>query len=226
MKLALAIPFFTAAALAQTLTPVEVTTTDNAELTAGGTIHLVGSEGELNIEAGDGPAVEVRVSRYTERGPKAKDRDEAKRTLEGIRVEMKKTSANEVTVTTTIAARNELTRRLRGLNGVDIDYRIRVPKDAKLVIEHGSGDIVIAGVAGGIQAKSKNGEIYVFLPGKENYSIKAKAKLGTVYSEFDGARKHEFPFGSSFAGKGAAPAKEVILETRTGGVTVQKSTEF
>lgn len=225
MVFANAILILCGAALAQTLTPVEVTTTSKVDLGPGGTIHIVGSEGELNIEAWDRPEVEVTVRRYTERGPAAKDREAAQKTLEGIRVDAKKSGANEVTISTDVAGRNWLTRGTHGLTAMDIDYRIRAPRDAKLTIQHGAGDVVIDGIAGGIEARAKNGEISVFLPARTDYSIDAKAKYGTVYSDYDGTRKHVFPFGSSFVEKGSASAKAVILETANGGVTIQKSGE-
>lgn len=209
--------------LAQILTPVEVTTTEKVDLGPGGTIRIVGSEGELNIEAWDQPQVEVTVTRYTERGSDPKSREATQKLLAGIRVETKKTGANEVTISTDIAAHNWVSRGFHGLTAVDVDYRIHVPRDAKLNIRHGSGDVLITGVAGGIDAHAGNGEIIVLLPSKVNYSIEAKAKFGTVYSDFDGATKHVFPFGSSFEQKGSDSAKAVILETGNGGVSVQKS---
>jgi hypothetical protein len=112
------------------------------------------------------------------------------------------------------------------VKAANINYRIRAPKDARLNIQHGSGDVVIVGLAGGIDVHARNGEIFVMLPpSPASYSIDAKAKLGTVYCEFDGTRKHIFPFGNSFEGKAGDSPKQVKLVTGNGGVTVQKSTE-
>lgn len=210
----LAVLLFCGAGFAQTLKPVEVVTTNKVEMGPGGTIHIVGSQGELNVEAWERAEVEVTVTRFNE--SEDKDRDAVKKSLEGIAVETKKSGANDVTVTTP---------KLHGLKTTKINYRIRAPKDAKLEIRHLDGDVVITGLSGGIDAHAKNAEIFVMLPPQGAYAIQAKAKLGTIYSEFDGTRKHTFPFGNSFEGKAGDSGKAVNLFTENGGVTVQKLTE-
>lgn len=214
MVLASAVLLFVGAGFAQTLHPVEVVTTDKVDLGPGGTIRIVGSNGELNVEAWDQPSVEVTVRRFTE----SEDRhlDSTKKTLDRIVVETKKTGANEVTITTS---------KLRWPNGRMIDYRIRAPRDAKLSIEHRNGDVVITGIAGGIDAHARNAEILVMLPGSGTYAVHARAKFGTVYCDYDGERKHTTLVGNRFDGKSGEAAKAVNLVTNNGGVTVQKSAD-
>jgi hypothetical protein len=209
-----AVLIFCGAGFAQTLKPVEVVTTNKVDLGPGGTIHIVGSEGELNVEAWEKPEVEVTVTRFNE--SEDRDRDAVKKSLDAIAVETKKSGDHEVTITTP---------KLRGLKGSKINYRIRAPKDAKLSIQHGNGDVVITGLSGGIDAHAKNSEIFVMLPPQGGYSIQARAKIGTVYSEYEGTRKHSFPFANSFEGKSGDSAKAVNLVTDNGGVTVQKLSE-
>jgi hypothetical protein len=209
----LLLAFLCAALSAQTLRPVEVVTTDKVELGAGGTIRITGSTGELNVEEWDRPEVEVTVRRFTESEPK--DRDAVKKLLDSIKVETRKSGANEVTVST------ELPKH--GLSGVAVDYRIRAPKDAKLNVRHGKGDVVITGFTGGIDAQAKNAEIFVMLPVPNAYAIQAKAKIGTIYSDFEGTRKRVKLTGSSFEGKSeGAAAKPVVLDVANGGITVQE----
>ncbi len=197
---------------------IEVVTTDHADLPSGGLIHIEGSTGELNIAGWDQPTVEVTASRYTfqEQRDKQKYTDKLK-AIDAVKM----VSGNGGLTITTMRKRSY---------DVDVDYQIMVPRNARLVIRHHIGDVVVTNVGGDIDAKAGEGDIVVQLPDAEHYAINAKAGFGGVYSDFDEAR-HSFigekliQDASTFdakAGDAKGPSHKIDLHVNIGGISIQK----
>jgi hypothetical protein len=162
--------------------PVQVVTTEAVDY-SGGTIRLTSTYGELNVETWDEPRVEVKATRTGFRH--AKDEEQGKAYLNRIKVAVTKSANGDVEVTTQFPGRNRFVRAIRGLGDFNIDYRVKVPRNARLEIRHGVGDVVVTGVAGDIDAAVRSGDIVVQLPGSEKYAIDAKTKVGTVFSDVE-----------------------------------------
>ena len=62
-----------------------VVTDEKVDFAAGGFIEVTGSVGELNIEAWDGPGVEITVTRSTYRTDTPQEREQAQRPEPGER---------------------------------------------------------------------------------------------------------------------------------------------
>jgi hypothetical protein len=101
------------------------------------------------------------------------------------------------------------------LRGAYIDYRIMVPRSARLLVRHRTGDVVITKVEGDIDAKAGKGDLVVQLPEPGQYMIHTKSRIGTVYSDFKDAPA---PAGSEAAG----PAHKIDLRIGVGGITIQR----
>src|SRR5579871_6610765 len=153
--LASGIPLLTAAQLPR----VESVTTEKVDFGPGGAIRIEGSTGELNIEGWDQSAVEMTVTRYMFSGDEAKARHELNR----VEVSKPTVAGNEVTIMTT----------RKHVLGVHVDYRVRVPRNSRLLIRHGTGDVVVYYVAGDIDAYTKVGGIVLQLPPDGDYSVDA-----------------------------------------------------
>lgn len=189
---------------------VESVTTQKTDFAPGGTIKIEGSTGELNIEGWDQPSVEVTVTRYTwdanaERG---------KRNLDRVQVAKPAVSGAELSIVTT---------HKKSL-AVHVNYSIRVPRDSKLIIRQGIGDVVVYDVGGDIDATAKAGDILLQLPATEKYSIDAKNKAaGDIYSDYEGKTHSTWVLmGDKLESDPPAPARHLHLRVRFGGITIQK----
>ena len=188
---------------------VYVVTTERAEFAPGGAIQVSGSVGELNIEGWDRAEVEITVTRSTFRPDTPRERDLARRRLNAIQVSVDRKSPAELAIRTTFPKRGFWAHAAHCRPGIQMDYRIRVPRDTRLAIRHSGGDVVVYDVSGAIEASVRAGDIEMQLPAAGQYSLDAHCRLGGVYSEF--------PLQT-----GPAPAIRVYLRVGIGGITIQK----
>ena len=189
---------------------IDVNTTEQADLAAGGTVNIVGSMGELNVEGWDKPTVEIEVNRYTwsDKPEKAKAR------LAEIQVK-KSISGNELTITT----------MHKRFTGAHVDYRIRIPRNAKLVVHQGMGAVTLYDLASDIDVNAKWGDIVVMLPEPARYEIEAKSKFGGVYSDFAAEPKHTTMFlgrRENVEPAGTGDTRHIHLTLDSGTITIQK----
>jgi hypothetical protein len=190
----------------------QVVTTDQAEFAAGGTIRIEGSTGELNIEGWDEPRVELTVTRSDWVGHSAAKHEKATRKLNDIHVALTKNGSGELVVSTA---------RHRSMN-INLDYRIMVPRNSRLVIRHHTGDVVIDGVDADIDADAPAGDIALLLPYSGHYAIDARCRVGTIYSDFTGDHHRLFLTGERFSESSAGGSRRILLRVGIGGIEIQK----
>ena len=202
-----------------------VVTGEKVDFAAGGAIEMTGSVGELNVEAWDGPGVEITVTRSTYRADTPANRDAAKRQLDAIKVTAERKSPTALSIRTELPHRGFWARVAHRGRDFQVDYRIRVPRDTKLALRNGTGDVIVNGVAGDIDAQTRTGDIVLQLPPAGQYSFDAKCGFGGVYSDFDGIYHTGHLVSDRFAQTGAGPAKQVHLRVGIGGITIQKASQ-
>ena len=199
-----------------------VVTDERVAFAPGGAIEVTGSVGELNVEGWDGPDVEITVTRSTFRTDTPREQDLAKRQLSAIQVTAERKSPTELSIHTAIPPRGFWDRVAHRRPNVQLDYRIRVPRDSKLVLRHGSGGVLVYDVAGDIDASVGTGDIALQLPAAGAYSFDAQCGFGGVTSDFAGNYHMGRLVGERFAQSGPASAKQVHLRVGIGGITIQK----
>ncbi|MGA3019230.1 MAG: hypothetical protein ABSF62_19065 [Bryobacteraceae bacterium] len=199
-----------------------VVTTERVEFAPGGAIQVTGSVGELNIEGWDRAEVEITVIRSTYRPDTPKDQDLAKRQLDAIQVTTQRKSPTELVINTAFPKRGFWAKVARCRPDVQMDYRIRVPRDSKLVLRLSTGDVVVYDVSGDIDASVRTGDILMQLPAAGQYSFDAQCRFGGVDSDFAGNYKIAHLTSERFVQSGQAPAKKVYLRVHTGGIKIQK----
>jgi len=199
-----------------------VITTERVEFAPGGTIQVSGSVGELNIEGWDRPEVEITVTRSTYRTDTPQRQDLAKRQLSAIKVTAERKSSTELVIHTAFPPRGFWAGVAHRRPDVQLDYRIRVPHDSRLVLRHASGDILVYNVAGDIDASVRTGDIVMQLPATGQYSFDARCRFGDVYSDFAGKYHIAYLASERFVQNGPAPAKRVYLRVGIGGIKIQK----
>jgi hypothetical protein len=203
---------------------VEVTTTDRVPFGAGGDIHLSGSVGQLAVEGWDEPAVEITVTRTLFPQDTPGKRDEAKQQLDGIRLLTERRGTNGLVISTKFPSR-KFPASLLGKTTASLDYRIRVPRDSNLLIQH-DGDITIHGVISDIDASARGG-IFVQIPGSEPYSIDARSRVGEVYSDFPGRyHKSSLLVGENFIAEPPASSHRLRLRVDVGAIDIQKAVGY
>jgi hypothetical protein len=204
-------------------TAVPVITDEKVEFAPGGAIEMTGSVGELNIEAWDGPGVQITVTRSTYRADTPQARDRAQRQLSAIKVTAERKSPAELSIHTTLPPRGFWAAVARRGRNYQLDYRIRVPRDTKLALRHGDGDVVVHDVSGDIDASVHVGDIVVQLPRAGAYSFDAQSGFGGVYSDFPGTYHTGHLVSDRFAQSGTGASKQVHLRVGIGGISIQKA---
>jgi len=188
---------------------VQITNTERLPFPAGGVLHVKSWHGELEVEGWNEPEVELTAVKTAPFGS-----DESARSkLEKVRIAMER-QGQEVTISTTLA---------RGAGQPALDYRIRMPRNGRLTVDRGSGEVYVTNLAGDIRATVLQGEISLFLPAEEQYSIDARSKLGSVVSDFSGqSRRTWWLLGHGFSAAPTTAAHKLYLRAGFGDIVVLK----
>lgn len=204
---------------------VQTTKTEKVDFPAGGTLRIEHSVGELTIEGWDQPGVEITTTKSTTAIYTQKDKDKQTHDLDGIQVSTKR-QGNDVVITTQYPGHLAFPyiTTLARVENFYLDYHIKVPRSAKLVIEHKDGEVHITDVAGSIDASVHQGLISVFVLGDAPPSIDAKSKFGTINSDFAGQEKaHELFIGHTFIEAGTTAAQSLKLRMTYGDIIIGKT---
>ncbi len=188
---------------------VEVRATEHFDLPAGGTIRLNHSVGELDIVGWDQPGVEVATVKW-----KRSDRVNAT-VLDRVRVTSER-KGDDLVITSEYP-------RHKVIPGTDFDleYHIKAPRNAKLVIDHDDGEINLDGMTGDVHATNHCGDIALRLPDGA-YAIDAKSKIGAVTSDFPGDPRSRHWLGEEFDHQNAPPAANLYLRIGFGDIILLK----
>jgi hypothetical protein len=205
--------------------PLEVTTTESVDAAPVGTLRIDGSWGYLSVDGWDESRVDIAVTKSTDRFYKPAQEAEAKRRLDLIHVAVGHPSPSEVVITTTRAKRAKWPRPLPSGNKehVTVEYRIRAPRDSKLIVHHDTGYVWISDIKGPIDAISQTGDMIVMLPGPAQYAIDARSKMGGVFSEIQGDGLNQFLIGTRFVRPGEVPSTRVYLRMGRGNITIKRN---
>jgi hypothetical protein len=200
---------------------IEAVTTNRVPFVSGGAIRVIGASGELNVEGWDQPAVEITLTRTLFRPDTPKEREQAKQRLDRIRIVTEKNGDGDLVISTKAPARKFLTT-FRGKTEVNLDYRIKMPHDSRLLIRNDIGDVLIYGVGGDIDASARIGSIVLQLPEPGSYSIDAKSRMGGVNTDFTGSYHNPYLLGQGFVEATASPRHQVRLRVGVGGIEIRR----
>ena len=184
------------AAGSETRQKVQVTNTQRMDFPAGGTLRLKNSVGVLTVDAWDRPDVEITTIKSTKAEYDARDREKVAHELESVRVAAER-RGDELVITTDCPRHwpfppPNLLDPLAEETNFDLEYRIKAPGAARLIAEHGIGEVNIDGLTGDIQVTLRQGEILLHLPEDGRYDIHAKSGSGAVNSDFPGEEKRSW----------------------------------
>jgi hypothetical protein len=187
---------------------VEVTKTERVNFAPGGTIRVDGSYGNLNVEGWERPEVEITFVKSTQKYYELKQREKAAARLDSVTVSIDRRSNTELAISTNRRA------------GVSVGYEIRAPRDSRIEIRHGTGQVIVENVTGDIHATAHRGDILLMLPDTGTYTIDAKTKVGVVTSDFVGdLHRRPYLLGERFASPSAS--HRVYLRVGLGGIAIK-----
>jgi hypothetical protein len=195
---------------------LQVSKTETAEFPANGTLRIQKSVGEITIEGWDQPGFEITTTRSMQDDVAAKDRDKAKQSLDAVHVAITH-QGSDLIVTT------EYPHRGPGGRNFDLEYRIRVPRTASIVVERHTGEVHIDDVTGDVRASVGGGLIAMRLAGEKPLAIDARSKWGSVNSDYAGKEtRRPFPFGHTFAEPPSTDAQKLHLRVGFGDIILLK----
>lgn len=182
-----------------------VSSTEHFEIPANGVVRLEHSVGELRVDGWDRP--EVELTTIKPEGSAEEPRVTAER------------RENELIITT---------KHRRGFPigpGITVlEYTLKVPRTARLTVQHDVGDVHLDGLTGEIRVRDGKGEITIVLPENGQYAIEAKSTLGAVTSDFPGREQRKFwLFHHRFMQSGAGSAQKLNLHVGYGDIIILKA---
>ncbi|HEX3877816.1 MAG TPA: hypothetical protein VHW24_12570 [Bryobacteraceae bacterium] len=217
---AVAVLFGTTLANAQApLQRVNVKTGQSVDFVTGGTVRVSGTAGDLNIETWDQPRVEATLT--TTEYANAGNRDAVKQRLASVDLVVEK-RGNDVAVEMKPPKRHFWGRWLHGATNATVECRVMIPREAKLVVHHGDGSVLVYGAAGDIDATTRFGDIVVQLPEPARYAMDAKVRMGNVYTDYEGQYRSRVLVGEKYMSQGEAGAHHIRLRVGIGGIDIVK----
>jgi hypothetical protein len=204
-----------------------VSKTEKMDFPAGGTLRLENSTGELVIEGWDQPGVEITTTKSRKDVYSTQDRAKATRELDRVSISAKR-SGDELDVATAFPHHRAFpfVTPFQSVTNFDLEYRIKVPRSAKLIVGHKGGDVHIDDIAGTIQVKDVQGLITLRLVGDTPRAIEARSRVGSVNSDFPGNEsRRPWPFGHEFVEGSSANPQNLDLKVGFGDIVILKAHE-
>jgi putative adhesin len=195
---------------------VQITNTERIEFPAGGTLRLNNSVDELTVTGWDRPEVEITTIKSTRALYSAQKREKAAQDLAKIQIKTAR-QGNEVVITT------EHPRPLIGHADFYLEYRINAPREARLAVDHKSGEVHVENLVSDIHIAVSRGAISLRLPEESQNAIDAQTSVGSILSDFPGQtqRRHDL-VGYRFTGTPPAAPHNLYLRIGCGDITIVK----
>ena len=212
-----------------------VTKTERFDFPPGGLIRLEHSYGYLTVEGWDEPEVEVTVTKSTDRFEDPDWKAKAERFFDQIRVVSERRSDRELAISTAVPHRTHflITSVLpsgqtivttpvppKNKRGITVEYKVRVPRNSRLIVHHDNGYVWVGDVAGDIEVHSHTGDMTVTLPDPGPYTIDARTGLGRIASDIPGNTGHPLLFGGHLRSTAAEAATRVRLRMGRGSIAI------
>jgi hypothetical protein len=203
---------------------VQVSKTEHMDLPSGGTIRFENSLGTLTVEAWDQPGVEITTIKSTKDEYAASDHDKAAHQLDKVSIAIER-RGDELVITTAFPRYRvfPISYPLSGDANLGVEYRVKAPNTARLVVHHTAGEVNIDGLLGDMQATLTQGQILLHLPEDRQYDIHAKSDNGNVNSDFPGEKKRTWWLSQSAANDDAQSGPKLNLKVVFGDIMILKT---
>jgi len=200
---------------------VQISKTEHIDFPAGGVLRIKNSVGEVAVEGWDRPDVEITTVKSTKVEHAPQELQKARNELDRVQIDVHR-DGDELIITTDFPGRHSLSGLLCGTD-FDLDYRINVPANTRLIAYHTFGEVHVNNLTSDIQVAVRQGEITLGLPEEGRYTINAQSNFGSVVSDFPGHEKRKFWFiGHRVENDSSAPHK-LNLKIGYGDIIILKT---
>ena len=169
--------------------------------------------GDIHIEGWDEPRLEIEAEKVV----RARSPESAKPLYERLNVVLK--GQDKHVLLRTVYPPRKAWRPFRGESRLTLNYRIKMPFDANLVLRCVDGDVWIRGLEGKQQILVNYGDVEIDIPSVQRLrSLSAHTWLGYVQSDLHGEGKAGF--GPRVSYWNPTGDQDIYVKVRMGGVFV------
>jgi len=171
--------------------------------------------GDIHIEGWDEPRLEIEAEKLV----RAKSQEAAKPLYEKLTVVLE--GKDKRVSLRTVYPPRRLWRPFRGEGRLTVNYRIKMPFDANLVLKCVDGDVWIRGLVGKQQILVNYGDVEINIPSLDRLrALRAHAWLGYVQSDLHG--EDRAGFGPRISYWNPSGEQDIYVKVRMGGVFVYR----
>jgi hypothetical protein len=182
-----------------------------------GTVVIDTRVGDIFIEGWDKARVEVQAEKVVRAGSEKKSLP----LFDRLRVQLSTDEEERTVYLKTLYPPRRLWRPFRGESRLTVNYRIKMPSDAKLILRCVDGDVRISGITGNQQLKVNYGNVEIDVPSIWDLrSLRANTWLGYVQSDLKTLTEDDAGFGRNINFYNARGSQEIKVQVRMGGVFV------
>lgn len=204
---------------------IVVTKTETIDFPTAGLLRVPNAIGIVTITGWDEPKLEMTTIKSTKTAVEPRDHDRAAKLIDSVKISAD-AKGDQVTLATAYPKHSKLARPFVGRTDFDLEYRIHVPRAARLDLGEDEGEINIEDIHGDLHVVQGMGQINVRMP-EGAYAIDARAKTGAVNSDFAGNDRLlkwwviRWP-GQAFMASAPASAQKMFLRVSYGDIIVAK----
>lgn len=196
------------------------TTHYSARLFSGGTLVIDTRVGDIHVTGWDEPHVEVDAEKLVRAGSQAG----AKPLFERIKVKLE--GRDKSVRLSTIYPSRKPWRPFRGESKLTVNFDIKMPYDASLVLRCVDGDVRVEGVTANERLRVNYGDVEIDVPSVMALrSLYAHTWLGYVQSDLHGTPQDSTGVKQRIAFWNPAGKQEVAVQVRMGGVFIYSGSE-
>jgi hypothetical protein len=203
---------------------VQVSKTEAMDFPAGGTLRIENSTGDINIEGWDQPGIEITTIKSSKNDQQTENREKTLKELGRVEITAKR-NGNELVIATQYPHHQAppYLWPLSRVTNFDLEYDIKLPRNAKIVVRHDAGNIYLDEITGDVDAQARQGQITLRLTGDTPRAIDAKSVSGSINSDFPGQETRKvFTFGHQFVDSPSA-AQSLHLRIGFGDIILLKA---
>ncbi len=178
-----------------------------------GTFTIQTRTGDIHIEGWDDPHVSIEAEKLV----RASSAKKAAKLYKRIKIKLD--GVDEDVRLRTIYPPRRLWRPFRGESKLTVNFRIKMPYDAKLVLRTVDGDVWVTGVVGNEDIFVNYGDVEIDLPSARRvHSLHASTFLGTIQSDLRGEDVSGFDPKAIFWNPDGR--QDVNVHVRMGGIWI------
>jgi len=182
-----------------------------------GTVEIDTRVGDIFIEGWDKARVEVKAEKLVRAGSEKK----AQSMFNRLRIDLSTDDEQRIVYLRTHYPSRRPWRPFKGESKLTVNYRIKMPYDANLILHCVDGDVRIEGVKGNQQLKINYGNVEINVPSIWDLrSLQAHTWLGYVQSDLQALTQDDAGVGRNISFFNAQGRQEIEVRVRMGGVFV------